>query len=112
MPRFFISYIPDETARIEGADALHIIRSLRMKPGELLTICDSLGKDYDCEIESLEPEAVNLRVLAIRETAAEPSVNVTLYQAIPKSDKFDWVVQKAVELGVSRIVPVMTARCV
>ena len=112
MPRFFISYIPDETARIEGADALHIIRSLRMKPGKLLTICDSLGKDYDCEIESLEPEAVNLRVLAIRETAAEPSVNVTLYQAIPKSDKFDWVVQKAVELGVSRIVPVMTARCV
>lgn len=112
MPRFFISYIPDETARIEGADARHIIRSLRMQPGEPLTICDSLGKDYDCEIESLEPEAVNLRILAIRETAAEPSVKVTLYQALPKSDKFDWVVQKTVELGVGRIIPVMTARCV
>ncbi len=112
MPRFFIDYIPDDTAHIEGADARHIIRSLRMQPGEPLTICDSLGKDYDCEIESLEGETVHLRVLAIRETAAEPSLRVTLYQGVPKGDKFDWVVQKAVELGVYRIVPVMMKRCV
>lgn len=112
MPRFFIDYAPKETACIQGADARHISRSLRMQPGETLILCDSLGTDYHCVIEALEEDAVYLKVLSSQKTEAEPSLKVTLYQGLPKSDKMDWIVQKSVELGVYQIVPVMTMRCV
>lgn len=122
MPRFFVEPVPQgefyrepceyEEFCIQGADARHIIRSLRMKKGETLTICDCRGNDYDCRIVGFGEEIVTLRILSARKTEAEPSARVTLYQGLPKSDKFDWIVQKAVELGVYRIVPVLTARCV
>jgi 16S rRNA (uracil1498-N3)-methyltransferase len=112
MPRFFINYVPEERAVITGEDGRHIARSLRMQPGESLILCDSIGTDYNCEIESVADSGVNVRVLNFRRTVAEPSVAVTVYQGLPKADKMDSIVQKAVETGAVRIVPVMTARCV
>lgn len=112
MPRFFIDYIPDDEAVLTGEDARHAAKSLRMQPGEAITLCDCLGNDYLGEVAAVSPEAVHVRVLEIRKSFAEPAVRVTLCQAVPKSDKMDWIVQKAVELGVWRIRPVVTARCV
>lgn len=114
MPRFFIDYVPDDTAVITGGDARHIAQALRMRRGEKLVLCDCLGMDYDGEIERIEPggASVLVRVLGCCRSVSEPSLRVTLYQALPKQDKFDTVVQKAVELGVYRIVPVLSARCV
>lgn len=112
MPRFFTQDIAGDTARITGADAAHIARVLRMCPGEGLTVCDMAGTDAACEIVSVSPAEVLLRVCARTPTASEPSVHVTLYQCLPKADKMDLIVQKSVELGVRRIVPVLSERCV
>lgn len=112
MPRFFIDYVPEETAVLTGADGKHIAKSLRMHPGENLILCDSIGTDYHCEIDRIDGETVTVRILNFCRSVNEPSVYATLYQAFPKADKMDTVVQKAVELGVSRIVPVTTARCI
>ncbi len=112
MPRFFLDTIPDDEAVILGEDARHIAKSLRMRPGEEVTLCDCLGYDYRGEIAEVSPEAVRVRILEICKSFAEPSVQVTLCQALLKGDKMDWVVQKAVELGVRRIQPMVTARCV
>jgi 16S rRNA (uracil1498-N3)-methyltransferase len=96
---------------ITGEDARHIGRSLRMRTGESLTVCAE-GIDYDCEITRITDSEVFLHPVNITPCAAEPTVNVTLYQAVPKQDKLAEIVQKAVELGVTKIVPVLTARCV
>ncbi len=112
MPRFFIDYVPEEKTVITGEDARHIACSLRMQPGESLILCDSIGTDYNCEIEHVAQDEVAVRVLSFCRTVAEPSVKVTVYQGLPKADKMENIVQKAVETGAVRIVPVMTARCV
>lgn len=112
MPRFFIDYVPEELVLLTGDDANHIARSLRMQPGETLTLCDSIGTDYACEVERISQEGVLLRVLRFCTSVAEPTVKVTVYQGLPKADKMDSIIQKSVETGAVRVVPVMTARCV
>lgn len=112
MPRFFTQTISAEGGIISGDDAKHISRVLRMKVGEALTACDTKGYDYDCLIESLSDREVSLRVLEVRPSQSEPDVRVILYQAMPKGDKLELIIQKAVELGVDSITPVMTRRCV
>lgn len=112
MPRFFIDYVPEEQTTIVGDDARHISRSLRMKPGERLVLCDSIGTDYNCEITRISDEGVVVRVLNFCKTVAEPTVKVTIYQGLPKADKMDGIVQKSVETGAVRVVPVLSGRCV
>lgn len=111
MPRFFIPTPPEGQAVITGEDAVHIGRSLRMRCGEQLTLCCD-GVDYLCEIESMTSSEVYCRVLSSAPSETEPRLKLTLFQALPKSDKMEFIVQKAVELGICRIVPVVTARCV
>ncbi len=112
MPRFFIDGTADGRAYIAGADALHIAKALRMRPGEALTLCDGRGTDFDGVLETVTDRQVTVRVTASRPSQAEPTLAVTLYQGLPKGDKMDWIVQKAVELGVTAVVPVATRRSV
>ena len=115
MPRFFVDksdILADKKIVIGGEDAKHISLSLRARVGERLVACDGQGTDYDCEISDITKNEVTLSVLEEKKSDAEPDVEVTLYQALVKSDKFDFIVQKCTELGVSRIVPVVTDRCV
>ena len=112
MPRFFVEDIEGDRLTITGDDARHIGRSLRMRPGEELTVCDTCGTDCLCVIESVGESDVLVRVLERRCSDTEPTVQVTLYQGYPKGDKLETVIEKAVELGVSRIVPVLTERSV
>lgn len=112
MPRFFTETISENGGVITGDDAKHISRVLRMKAGEGLTACDTKGYDYDCIIETVDDREVNLRVLSVNPSRSEPDVRVSLYQAMPKGDKLELIIQKAVELGVDSITPVMTKRCV
>ncbi|HEX3027191.1 MAG TPA: 16S rRNA (uracil(1498)-N(3))-methyltransferase [Clostridia bacterium] len=112
MPRFFTKDIDENFARITGQDAKHISRVLRMKPGEKLTVCDGMGNDYLCEITSMLEHEVTLSILDKSKSKSEPAVSVTLFQGLPKSDKMDYIVQKSVELGITRVVPVVTARSV
>lgn len=112
MPRFFVESIEGDLLTVTGDDARHIGRSLRMRPGEELTLCDTCGTDCRCVVEEINDSAVLVRVVERRPSDTEPTVSVTLYQGYPKGDKLDTVIEKAVELGVSRIVPVLTERSV
>ena len=114
MPRFFIDYTPEvgSEAVIEGGDARHVGGALRMTAGEALTLCDGKGTDYACTITAVEKERVTLLVNAAAPSYSEPSLAVTLYMGLPKGDKMELIIQKAVELGVTAIVPVATARCI
>lgn len=111
MPRFFIEKVTSDVISITGEDANHIGRSLRMRIGDAITVC-SEGKDYHCSISSISSDEVKLNVLSSELCATEPTVDLTLYQAVPKSDKLSTIIQKSVELGAVRIVPVLTKRCV
>jgi 16S rRNA (uracil1498-N3)-methyltransferase len=112
MPRFFTNHIRGDTALITGGDAAHIAGSLRMKPGESLTICDLAGTDYDCKILSADSGEVSLRILSRRPSAGESRLHIRLFQALPKGDKLEFIVQKATELGAAEIIPVLTSRCI
>ena len=113
MYHFFVSeeQINGENAYIEGNDVNHIVNVLRMKPGEELLISVKEDWDYLCKIVDIETDRVNLKVLESMEQRELP-VNITLLQGIPKSDKLEMIIQKAVELGVSEIIPVKTKRVV
>ncbi|MBE6734305.1 MAG: 16S rRNA (uracil(1498)-N(3))-methyltransferase [Ruminococcaceae bacterium] len=97
---------------ITGEDARHIEKSLRMKKGEDVTLVSPDRKEYKCRIDSFCDGGVKVEVLDSAPCVQEASVQVTLYQSLTKGDKMDMIVQKAVELGVHRIVPVITSRCV
>lgn len=112
MPRFFCTQVGESTAVITGEDARHISKVLRMRKGDTLTLCNTQGRDFLCRIETLSPEEVTLSVLESRPSDTEPDVFVRLYQGLPKGDKLELIIQKAVELGVSEIVPVAARRCV
>lgn len=113
MPRFFVENAGDGgEITITGDDARHICLSLRMKPGEKLTVCTGTGVDCDCEIISADPSEVRLRIEQSRATDSEPDVRVTLYQGYPKGGKLETIIEKAVELGVYEVAPVLTERSV
>lgn len=111
MPRFFKEFFSEQPF-LDGEDARHIANSLRMRPGENVTVCDTRGFDYRCRIVSCGPERVELEIIEKTAGVTEPTVFVTLYQCLPKGDKMDAVVRQAVELGVSRTVPVLSSNCV
>ena len=111
MPRFFTNEIDEGNITLTGSDADHIGRSLRMRPGEPLTVC-CCGIDYNCVISRITADTVYLDLTEKVRCAAEPDIEVTLFQAVPKQDKLEHIIQKSVELGVSRIVPVLTRRCI
>ena len=111
LPRFFKESRPEGETVLTGEDARHIGLSLRMRVGEKITLC-SKGVDFECEIVSITPQEVRCRVIDEKPSEGEPTVKVTLFQALPKSGKMSTIVQKSVELGVDKIVPVITARCV
>lgn len=111
MPRFFIDEAVVGTFRLVGEDAAHIAKSLRMRLGETLTLCHD-GVDYTCKIVDFEKNSVLVELVSVQSCEAEPKVAVTLFQGLPKGDKMDLIVQKAVEVGVSAIVPVVTKRCI
>ena len=114
MPRFFIDFpcSPGELVVVDGENGKHIARSLRMHPGEEIVLCDGNGSDFSGVIDHIEGNSVSCRILSTQKNPAEPSLHVTLLQCLTKGDKMELVIQKAVELGVSEIIPVLSTRCI
>lgn len=115
MNRFFVDMDGREAGTsitITGGDVNHIRNVLRIKIGEQILISDGRGRDYYCRISDIDSEQVVADIEDVCDNFAELPVEVTLFQGYPKSDKMDLIVQKMVELGVHRIVPVFTARTV
>lgn len=113
-PRFFISRseFNGDTVTIRGTDAGHIYRVLRLREGDKITVCDMQKNLYDGTLTYVSAEEVEVSLSGCRPSPAEPPYTVTLYQGMPKGDKLDTIVQKAVELGATAIVPVMCERAV
>lgn len=119
MPRFFLS--SDNIAYpikvgdrlyIRGGDALHISSVLRMNSGDIIVVCDMKRCDYRCRILSASKDMTELCIEDIVPCKNEPELETVLFQGIVKGDKMDTVIQKAVELGVTKIVPVECERSV
>ena len=112
MPRFFVESVESDRVTVAGQDAAHIRRALRMRVGEEITLCDGNGTDAFGEIAAFGDDTVEVAVRERHPSVSEPTIAVTLYQGLPKGDKLEWIIQKAVELGVTTVVPVETARSV
>ena len=113
MPKFFVpkESIENNIAKIEGKDAFHIARSLRMAVGDNIYVSDGEGHDYLAALTDIKDDVCTAEILSEGDSA-EPKMNITLYMAYPKGDKLETVIQKAVELGVTRIVPFESSRCI
>lgn len=114
MHRFFAEpgQIGEKEIVITGADVNHIRNVLRMRADEEVLIADGQGAEYRCKLTDLGENEVRAQILWKLDGNAELASAVTLFQGLPKSDKMDLIVQKCVELGVDRIVPVSTKRAV
>lgn len=114
MPKFFVdkNQINDDVIYIKGDDAHHISRSLRMASGEHITVSDMEEYEYDCVLDEFGDGYVKARVLGKMKSDAELQVRVHLYQALPKGEKLDLIIQKSVECGAYDVTPFESERCV
>lgn len=114
MPKFFAARenISDGQIIIDSEDVNHITRVLRLGKGDRVEICDGMGYDYTAVIQKAESKRIVCAVLEKRRADTEPETEVTLFQAIPKASKMEYIIQKTTELGIARIVPCVMARCV
>ncbi len=115
MPKFFISSqnIDNNKIKITGEDVNHIKNVLRKKIGNQITVCNKdILTDYLCTISELNENVIKCEIIEELKTNAEPNIQVSIFQGLPKADKMELIIQKAVELGVYDITPVEMARCV
>lgn len=114
MPKFFVddSCITGNIVEITGQDYKHIKNVLRLKLGNNIIISDKEGKDFEARIIGFQDGKVEAEILQSIGKNKEPSVNISLFQALPKGEKMEYVIQKAVEIGVKKIIPVLTERVV
>ena len=104
--------IPGSVIVLTGNESRHIALSLRMAVGDTVMIADGKGKDIECVLRKITPDRTEAEVISVRGSEGEPPFFIRLFQAMPKGDRFDLVVQKSVELGVSEIYPVWSERCI
>ena len=102
----------DQRLELPEGPARHVGQVLRMRAGELLTLFNGAGGEYQAVIEEVERRAVRVRVESYREVTRESALALTLAQCVSKGERMDYTVQKAVELGVTAIVPLLSARSV
>jgi 16S rRNA (uracil1498-N3)-methyltransferase len=113
MPRFYWPQPLAIGARIDLSEPhSHHLQVLRMAPGDLITIFNGEGGEYTASLVAIEKKSVSAELKTFSEREAELPYAVTLAQALPESSKMDWIVEKAVELGVRMIQPLASQRCV
>lgn len=114
MSRFFVppGSISGDVINISGSEAHHIVDVMRLSVGDKVAVFDGTGNEYTGVIEALKPRSVVVRVSEKRRPDMGGNIRITLIQAIPKKDRMDYIVEKATELGVGSVVPVMTERTI
>lgn len=114
MHRFFAdpSQIKEKEIMLTGTDVNHIRNVLRMRTGEEILVSNGQGSDYHCRLESIEETTVTASIMWRLDGNAELPISITLFQGLPKGDKLEFIIQKCVELGAVRIVPVSTRRTI
>jgi len=114
MFQFFVesSQIGNDLITIEGADSKHIRNVLRMKKGERIRVSDGQGMNYLCDIKDFSGEVVLAEIVEKEVASTELPSKVYLFQALPKGDRIETIIEKCVELGVYEIIPVEMKNCV
>lgn len=114
MYHFFVNptQVDDKFVTIEGSDVNHIKNVLRMRIGEEICISDGSDNDYYCKVAEFAGDSVLAEIIGVEKSNARLGAEIYLFQGLPKSDKMELIIQKAVELGVHAVVPVETKRCV
>lgn len=114
MPRFFVlpEQVKEGRVTITGPDVVHIVKVLRLGPEDTLTVLDGRGKVYEAVVEQAGRDEVICAVISEGDASGAPPVRITLVQGLPKGDKMDLIVQKATELGVYRVIPLVCSRAV
>lgn len=115
MPKFFVkdNQVEDNKITILGDDVNHIANVLRMKVGDKIQICNTdTTENYNVELNEFSKDSIVCKVLEKIASEAESSINLKIFQGIPKSDKIELIIQKSTELGVKAIVPVEMERCI
>ena len=114
MPKFFFEpdSVQGSVVTLTGENARHLIRVLRVKEGDNLILCDGNRCDYDATVKSVSKDSLEAYLIKKYENPAEPQIEITLFQGLPKGDKLSYIVEKAVEAGVGEIAPVSLKRCV
>ena len=115
MFKFFVegNQIQETAIKIMGEDVNHISNVLRLHKNDKIIICNKdTSKSYVCEIIELVREYINCRIIEDIKDTTESKVHVDIFQGIPKSDKMEYIIQKATEIGVRNIIPVQLERCV
>lgn len=109
--RFYVeSLITSDRTRLDGAEAHHLIHVMRAKPGANVVLFDGSGQEFQAQIERVDRASVELRVLSSQSVDRESPRELTLAVALPKGDRQRWLIEKATELGVTRVVPLKTER--
>lgn len=112
MQKLFVDFVPEGKIALDEEQSRHIAKSLRMRVGDMLTLTCGDGNDYGCIIDEINAGQVILSVCYKQANNSEPSVQVTLFQGVPKGDKMEDIIQKCTELGITAIKPVLTHRSV
>jgi 16S rRNA (uracil1498-N3)-methyltransferase len=114
MNRFYVlpDSINENSITITGPDVNHIKNVLRLRSNDELVCFDGKGMEYLCSITEIGKDLIKVKVLSSKKIDTEPSVNITLVQALPTSSKMDFIIQKAVELGVHNIIPIISERTI
>ena len=110
--RYFLTDINGNTATVTGQEAAHLIKVMRIKPGDEVILTDRSGWDYTAQAREIEKDSIVFDVLSKEKNPAEPTKKMTVYMALPKSDKLEFITQKMCELGAVRLVPFVSEYCV
>lgn len=115
MPKFFIknNQIQKDNIILIGEDVKHIKNVLRMKEKEEIHLCNiDTSENYICELEEFNEDNIKCKILSQNSSISEPNVEITVFQALPKADKMELIIQKCTEIGVKEFVPITMERCV
>ncbi|EXX87977.1 16S rRNA methyltransferase [Paenibacillus darwinianus] len=114
MQRYFVKAesFNEHSVTLEGDDAHHLVRVMRMKPGDEIIVSDGEGREAVAKLSGLAPGRVEADILELRPVSGEPGWSVTVAQALPKGDKMELVIQKGTEIGAAAFVPFQSERMV
>lgn len=110
--RYFLTTINENTATVTGAEAAHLVKVMRIKEGDAVILTDRNGWDYTARAVEIGKEAIFFDIISREKNPAEPTKKLTVYMALPKSDKLEFITQKMCELGAVRLVPFVSEYCV
>ncbi len=112
MEHFFLPQVPEDTFIVEGETYRHLTRSRRMAVGDTAVFSDGKGMDYLAKMTACTKDTATFQVLERQPAVSESKLSITLYQCLPKGDKMEEVLHRCTPLGVTRFVPVLSARSI